>query len=187
MHRLNGSENHPNLFRRMQKRVAQEPADHALGRSRGGLPTKIHMVCDAQGISLHFTLSGGQASDISHVQPLLDGVRIPSGRGRPRKRWRWLLADKGYDADSLHRYCDHYRMQPVIPLRDMKRKPQPGLLRLFDKPKYRQRNVIERLFGWLKEHRRLGTRYCKLAESFVAMVTLACWRRCLRYFFSYSA
>ncbi|MEZ7177659.1 transposase, partial [Pseudomonas mosselii] len=91
------------------------------------------------------------------------------------------------DAESLRQYCDRYRMQPVIPLRDMKRKPKPGLPWLFDKPKYRQRNAIERLFGWLKEHRRLGTRYCKLAESFAAMLTLACWRRCLRHYFSYRA
>lgn len=145
------------------------------------------MVSDARGIPLHFTLSGGHASDISHAQRLLDGVHIPLNRGRPRKRCRWLLADKGYDAESLRQYCDRYRMQPVIPLRDMKRRPKPGLPRLFDKPKYRQRNAIERLFGWLKEHRRLGTRYCKLAESFAAMVTLACWRRCLRHYFSYSA
>jgi len=48
-------------------------------------------------------------------------------------------------------------MQPVIPLRDMKRKPKPGLPRLFDRPKYRQRNAIERRFGWLKEHRRLAS------------------------------
>jgi len=106
------------------KKGADEPADHALGRIRGGLTTKTQMVSDARGIPLHFTLSGGNASDIS---------------------------------------------------------------RLFDKPKYRQRNAIERLFGWLKEHRRLCTRYCKLAESFAAMVTLACWRRCLRLYFSYSA
>ncbi len=66
-------------------------------------------------------------------------------RGRPRKRCRWLLADKGYDADALRRYCDRYRMQPVIPLRAMKRKPKPGLPRLFDRSKYRQRNVIERI------------------------------------------
>jgi len=45
-------------------------------------------------------------------------------------------------------------MQPVIPLRSMKRKPKPGLPRLFDRPKYRQRNIIERMFGWLKENRR---------------------------------
>ncbi|QXH49595.1 IS5 family transposase [Pseudomonas fakonensis] len=169
------------------KKGAEEPADHALGRSRGGLTTKIHMVCDARGVPLHFTLSGGQASDISHAQPLLDGVYLPTKGGRPRKRCRKLLADKGYDSDALRRYCDRYHMQPVIPFRAMKRKPRPGLPRLLDRPKYKERNVIERLFGWLKEHRRLGTRYCKLAQSYSAMVTLACWRRCLRHYFSYKA
>ena len=54
-------------------------------------------------------------------------------------------------AEALRRYCDKYRMQPVLPLRSMKRKPKPGLPRLFDRPKYRQRDIIERMFGWLKE------------------------------------
>ncbi len=66
------------------------------------------------------------------------------------------MEDKGYDAEALRQYCDRYRMQPVIPYRAMKRKPKPGLPRLFDKPKYRERNFIERLFGWLKEYRRIG-------------------------------
>ena len=156
-----------------------------MGRSRGGLTTKIHMVCDANGIPLRFLLTPGQASDISNAQVLLDQVRIPGKQGRPRKRCRWLLADKGYDAEQLRQYCDRYRMQPVIPLRTMKRKPKPGLPRLFDRPKYRQRNIIERMFGWLKENRRIGTRYDKLARSFAAMVTLACMLRCLRQYFSY--
>lgn len=143
------------------------------------------MLCDANGVPLRFLLSGGQASDISYAQPLLDEVSIPaSQRGRPRKRCRWLLADKGYDADALRRYCDRYRMQPVIPLRSMKRKPKPGLPRLFDRPKYRQRNVIERMFGWLKENRRIVTRFDKLAKSYAAMVSLACAMRCLRHLFS---
>ncbi|BAQ73837.1 IS4, transposase [Pseudomonas sp. Os17] len=75
-----------------------------------------------------------------------------------------MLADKGYDAETLHRYCDRYRMQPVIPLRSMKRKPKPGLPRLFDRPKYRQHNIIERMFGWLKENRRTVTRFEKLCS-----------------------
>jgi transposase len=54
-------------------------------------------------------------------------------------------------------------MQPVIPLRSMKHKTKPGLPRLFDRPTYRQRNIIERMFSWLKESRRIGTRYDKLA------------------------
>jgi transposase len=145
------------------------------------------MLCDANGVPLRFLLSGGQASDIAYAQPLLDEAYIPSLRGRPRKRCRWLLADKGYDAEALRRYCDRYRMQPVIPLRDMKRKPKPGLPRLFDRPKYRQRNIIERMFGWLKENRRIVTRFDKLATSFAAMVSLACAMRCLRQYFSYRA
>ncbi|MGE6565142.1 IS5 family transposase [Pseudomonas asiatica] len=169
-----------------EKGGPDEPVDHALGRSRGGLTTKIHMLCDANGIPLRFLLSGGQASDINYAQPLLDEVSIPScQRGRPRKRCKWLLADKGYDAEALRRYCDQYRMQPVIPLRSMKRKPKPGLPRLFDRPKYRQRNIIERMFGWLKENRRIVTRFDKLAKSYAAMVSLACSMRCLRHLFSY--
>ncbi|WOL26146.1 IS5 family transposase [Pseudomonas fragi] len=170
-----------------EKRGFEEPQDHALGRSRGGLTTKIHMLCDANGVPLRFLLSGGQASDIAYAQPLLDQACIPSLRGRPRKRCRWLLADKGYDAEALRQYCDRYRMQPVIPLRSMKRKTKPGLPRLFDRPKYRQRNIIERMFGWLKENRRIVTRFDKLATSFAAMVSLACAMRCLRQYFTYRA
>jgi transposase len=71
-------------------------------------------------------------------------------------------------------------MQPVIPLRIMKRKPKPDLPRLFDRPVYSQRNIIKRMFGWLKEHRRIGTRFDKRAQSFAAMVSLAWSLRCLR-------
>jgi transposase len=142
------------------------------------------MLCDANGVPLRFLLSSGQASDIAYAQPLLDGAYIPSLRGRPRKRCRWLLADKGYDAEALRQYCDRYRMQPVIPLRSIKCKPKPGLARLFDRPKYRQRTIIERMFGWLKENRRIVTRFDKLARSFAAMVSLGCAMRCLRQYFS---
>ncbi len=121
-------------------------------------------------------------------QPLLDYVSIPtSQRGRPCKRCKWLLADKSYDAEALHRYCDRYRMPPVIPLRSMKRIPKPGLPRLFDRPKYRQRSIIERKFVWLEENRRIATRFDKLAKSSAAMVSLACSLRGLRQLFSYRA
>lgn len=113
--------------------MPDEPADHALGCSRGGLITKIHMLCDANGTQLRFLPSGGQVSDISYAQLLLEDVSIPmTQRGHPRKRCKWLLADKGYDADALRRYCHRYRVQPVIPLRSTKRKPKTGLPRLFD-------------------------------------------------------
>lgn len=62
-----------------EKRRPQEPVDHALDRSRGGLTTKIHMLCDANGIPLSFVLTPGQASDISDACSLLDKARIPGG------------------------------------------------------------------------------------------------------------
>jgi transposase len=145
------------------------------------------MLCDANGTPLRFFLSGGQASDISYAQPMLDQVSIPSSqRGRPRKRCKWLLADKGYDAEALRRYCDQYRMQPVIPLRSMKRKSKPGLQRLFDQPKYRQRNIIERMFAWLKGNRRIVTRFEKLPQTYAAMVSFACAMMCLQHLFMQS-
>lgn len=64
-------------------------------------------------------------------------------------------------------------MQPVILQRTMKRKPKPGLPQRFDRPKYQQRNIIEQMFGWLDESRRIGTRYDKLARGFGAMAMLA--------------
>jgi len=71
-------------------------------------------------------------------------------------------------------------MRSIIPQSRMHRRPRLGLSHQFDRPKYRQRNVVERLFGWLKEKRRLNTRYDKLASSFKAMVTLACIEQCMR-------
>ncbi|MEE4576208.1 IS5 family transposase [Pseudomonas alliivorans] len=162
----------------------QEPQHHCLGRSRGGLTTKIHLACDSHGFPLAVMLSPGEEADSRYFMPLLEQISLPSSRGRPRKRCRHVLADKGYHSQMLRQYCDRYGMQPIIPLRKMHRKPRPGLPRLFDRPQYKKRNVIERLFSWLKEKRRLGTRYDKLASSFKAMVTLACIEKCLRADFS---
>lgn len=155
-----------------------------MGRSRGGLGTKLHLLCDARGFPLTFTLSPGQQADSQHFIPLLEQVRLPGTRGRPRKRCRRIVADKGYDSETLRHHCDRVGIQPVIGRRKMRRKPRPGLPRLFDQPTYRQRNAIERLFSWLKEKRRLCTRFDKLASSFKAMVTLACIDRCWRVDFS---
>ncbi|WP_369412999.1 transposase [Halomonas alkalisoli] len=65
-------------------------------------------------------------------------------------------------------------MKPVIAQRKMHRKPLPGLCRGFDKSRYRERNIIECCFGWIKELRRVRARYDKLASSFRAMVCLPC-------------
>jgi transposase len=167
-----------------KKGGSKTPLGHALGRSRGGLTTKIHMVCDRQGWPLTFTLPPGQDSDTRHFIPTLERVQLPGPSGRPRKRCRFIVADKGYDSEPLRRYCDQHRMKPIIARRKMKRKPRPGAPRGFDKPRYRERNIIERCFGWIKELRRVCARYDKLASSFGAMICLACIDRCLRADFS---
>ncbi len=148
------------------------------------MTTKIHLACDSHGFPLAVMLSPGQEADSRYFMPLLEQISLPGSKGRPRKRCRCVLADKGYDSQILRQYCDRYGMQPIIPLRKMHRKPRPDLPRLFDRPQYKKRNVIERLFSWLKEKRRLCTRYEKLASSFKAMVTLACIEKCLRADFS---
>lgn len=135
---------------------------------------------------LSFPLTPGQASDISNAQGLLKQVRIRGRQGRPGKRCHWLLEDKGYDAEQLRQYCGCYRMQPNS-APNHETKPELGLPRLFDRPKCRQRNIIERLVGWLKQSRRICTRYDKLARRTAAKITLACTLRCLRRYFSYRA
>lgn len=97
------------------------------------------------------------------------------GPGRPRTKPRALVGDKGYSYTTIRKYLSERSIRAVIPTR----KDQPKLRR-FDRRRYRSRNAIERCVGWLKECRRLGTRFEKLAVNFLAMVKMAMIRRCLR-------
>ena len=81
---------------------------------------------------------------------------------------RYLLADKAYDADHWRDYLKSRRSQPVIPSRSNRKTPHP-----FNKIRYRGRNVIERMFGRLKDFRRVATRYDKYAENFLSALCLA--------------
>jgi transposase len=112
------------------------------------------------------------------LEVVLESVRLPrpGGRGgRPRTRPRRLAGDKGYSYARIRRYLRRRGIGAVIPTRkDQKNSPR------FDRTTYRRRNVVERLVGWLKENRRLATRFEKLAVNFLAMVKLAMIQRCLR-------
>jgi transposase len=102
-------------------------------------------------------------------------VRPGSQGGRPRTRPRQLAGDNGYSYRGVRCYLRRRGVRAVIPTRgDQKRNPR------FNKATYRRRNIVERVVGWLKENRRLATRYEKLAVNFLAMVKLAMIRRCLR-------
>lgn len=96
-----------------------------------------------------------------------------------RERLALLVADKGYDAKRIRRFCRSYGLVPMIPKRrgkDGKKRRNRG----FDKETYKKRNVVERCLLWLKECRRVATRYEKLAETYAAMVNMATIRRLLR-------
>ena len=152
-----------------------EPEDHALGRSRGGFGTKLHLVVDGSGVPLSAVLTPGQTHESQAVDRVLRAVRLkrPGGRGgRPRSRPRRLAGDKGYSYPTLFRYLRGRGITPVIPTKKNQR-PNPR----FDRTLYRRRNVVERLVGWLKENRRLATRYEKLAVNYLALVKLAMIRR----------
>ena len=155
-----------------------ELADHALGRSRGGFGTKLHLVVDGNGVPLSAVLSPGQSHESKFLEPVLEAVRLcrPGRRGgRPRTRPRRLACDKGYSYRRIRQYLRRRGIGVVIPTRkDQRANPR------FDKPTYRRRNVIERTVGWLKECRGLATRFEKLAVNFLAMVKLAMFQRCLR-------
>lgn len=142
------------------------------------------MISDRNGWPLAFTLSRGQDSDTKHFMSTLGRVRLPGYFGRPRTRCRFIVGNKGYDSDKLRRYCDKRGIKPILASRNMYRKARPGLSRNFDQPKYRDRNIIERCIGWIKELRHICTRYDKLHRSFKAMVCVACIDRCLRANFS---
>lgn len=139
--------------------------DHCLGRSRGGLTTKIHVVVDAQGLAIRLGLTAGQAHDGQIADRLLDclGKRTI------------VLADKAYDADRIRDLIQDQGATPNIPPKS-NRKWKP----CFSKRLYRERNLIERFFSKLKHFRRVATRYDKLAANFLAMIQLASMRLWLR-------
>ena len=139
--------------------------DHCLGRSRGGLTTKIHAVVDAQGLPIRLGLTAGQAHDGQVADILLDHLG-------PRTI---VLADKAYDADRIRELIQAKGGTPNIPPKSTRRWTP-----CFSRRLYRERNLIERFFSKLKHFRRVATRYDKLAANFLAMVQLASMRLWLR-------
>jgi transposase len=140
-----------------------------LGRSRGGFGTKLHLLTDGNGIPLGALLTPGQAHESKSFEALMDTVNI-----RRRRRPKAVAGDKGYSYPRIRRWLARRGIEAVIPSRSN----QPSVR--LNKRKYRGRNVVERCIGWLKWCRRVATRYEKLAESYLAMVSLAMIQRCNR-------
>jgi transposase len=149
-----------------------------LGKSRGGFGTKLHLVCDGNGLPLAIDLTAGQRQESTQFERVMNKVRIPNRRGRPRCRPVRLAGDKGYSYPRIRRWLRGYGIKDVI-ARRKDQKPDDGRHR-FDREAYRRRAVVEQCVGWLKECRAVGTRFDKLAVNYKATVQLAMIQRYLR-------
>lgn len=131
----------------------------AMGRSKGGLSSKIHMACDALGYPLSCIISGGEPSDVTQGKALLK---------RHLKSKGYALLDVGYDSNEIREFVEQQHATPVIAYRK-NRLQIPD----FDKHTYKERHKVENLFQKLKRCRRIATRYEKTHLAFQSMVLLA--------------
>jgi putative transposase len=164
-------ENYTNLL--------DEPADHAIGRSRGGLSSKIHHVVDGRGLPLVVLVGAGQAGDAPMFPILLRHLRVPrTGPGRPRTRPDTVSGDKAYSSRAIRTQLRRRGIGACIPEPDdqkrnrQRRGSRGGRPPAFDAQRYRGRNVVERAFHEDKQWRGLATRYDKLAIVYRAGAVL---------------
>ena len=137
----------------------------SMGRSRGGLTSKIHAVVDTNGLPVRLALTTGEAHDNRLVAKLLS--RLKSGA--------MLLAGRGYDADWIRALISQHSAWANIPPR---RNRKEALC--FSPYLYRARNLVERFFNKIKQCRRVAIRYDKLAANYLAFIQLASIRLWLR-------
>jgi transposase len=138
-----------------------------MGRSRGGLTTKIHAVVDADGNPIALKLTAGQAHDGRSAGDMLDSVR----------RGQTLLADRAYDSDALRAALAERGAWANI-------KPMPRRVNVpaFSPYLYRFRNLVERFFSKIKHFRAVATRYEKYDDNYLALVKLAATRIWMRFY-----
>ena len=138
---------------------AASTTDEAIGSSRGGRTTKLHLAVDSYGLPVHFELSGGQVHDLSRAQELLEGAPLSEQ----------VIADKGYDSEALRASLKARGSLAVIPRRKRSRIGNEGM----DWCLYKYRHLVENAFARVKHFRAIATRYDKLQRNFASMVALA--------------
>lgn len=163
-----------------KKSDPREPQDHALGRSRGGFSTKVHLVCDGEGNVLHFELTAGQAHEATAFIQALNHVNMRNLDSRLRIWPANVAGDKAYRAQWIIDWLETRGIAAVIPAKSNRTNEDENSD--FDQETYRKRNIVERLVGWLKECRRVFSRFEKTAINFAGMITMAIIQRYLRMF-----
>lgn len=199
---------------RKKKRLSNEPDDHALGRSKGGFSTKIHVKTDGQGHILGVVLTAGQCHEstqfeavmesgplpitssiadaaaalppavepsscefleqepVSVLEPVPPSTNVGPNTAAPAKRPKAIAGDKAYSAQRIRDWCNQRHIEDVIPTKSNETRDDN-----FDKDKYRQRNIVERAIGWLKECRRVLSRFEKYALHYLAIIKIAVIQR----------
>jgi transposase len=137
-----------------------------MGRSRGGLTTKIHALVDANGLPILLKITPGQANDGRSAADMFDSL----GAGDV------LLADRAYDSDTLRAAMEERGVMANI-------KPMPNRIRhpAFSASLYKMRNSVERFFSKIKHYRAIATRYEKHPENYMALIKLAAARIWMRF------
>ncbi|MFI2189087.1 IS5 family transposase [Streptomyces sioyaensis] len=175
--------------RRVRRRRRSRLKAARLGRSRGGLTSKVHLAADRRCRPLAFELTEGQAADSPRFIPVLDKVKVRGPVGRPRTRPGAVAGDMAYSSRANRTYLRKRKIKAVIPEKadqaaNRKRKGHRGGRPVFhDAQLYRERNTVERCINKIKAWRGLATRYDKTPESYLAGLHLrgaVIWLRSLR-------
>ncbi len=134
--------------------------NQAIGNSRGGKTTKIHMIVDGFGLPVLFDITAGQVNDSTAAPEVIDAL--------PKSEY--VVADKGYDSEALRHQIRQKKSVPVIPRRSNSKIGNEDI----DWCLYKYRHLVENVFARLKHFRAIATRYDKLKRNYRSMLALAC-------------